>query len=285
MQWNGESGMKYLKLILTSFVILFGANLESKAQSSCGNPHCKHCSQSRLIGHHSDGPRGLELNRALYGSYEVIRPPYDCRDIPRVTGKYDGSVHATPPGRFERHDRCNCHNCILRRNANSEYTRRDRWHAFWAEFRSDYKETNRWPEPYNYADREAVHEPFIRMVNKGWRLQTTISQDHFISGTPRLTESGKLKIRWIINHVPIEQRTIYVQRGPGPEITAARVEAITQVAETLSYDGSIPNVVVSNTEIPSWAAEYIDVIERRYLETTPEPRLGPRAPIGASGAE
>ena len=104
----------------------------------------------------------------------------------------------------------------------------------------DFKRRNCWPEPFVYPDRLAVREPFVVMVENGWRSQNMIGDQHFDAATGQLTEAGRLKIRWIINEAPPQHRTIYVYRAVDPQETAARVDSVQQFAANWPHRANCP---------------------------------------------
>jgi len=139
----------------------------------------------------------------------------------------------------------------------------------------DYAERNHWPMPYVCPDREAVRAPFALMVHNGWRRQNMLCDEHFKEGTAELTEAGRLKVQRIMTEVPAPHRTIYVRRAESPEVTAARIQAVYDLAAKFSPDGS-PPVVQETTVAPAgWSAERVDAVTRKFQTAVPVPQLPP----------
>ncbi len=139
----------------------------------------------------------------------------------------------------------------------------------------DYAQRNQWPFPYVCADREAVRAPFAIMVHNGWRRQNLLCEEHFKEGTAELTDAGRLKIQRIMTEVPAPHRTIYVRRADSPETTAARIQAVQELAAKFSPDGT-PAVVQETTVAPAgWSAERLDSINRKFHAAVPVPQLPP----------
>jgi len=137
----------------------------------------------------------------------------------------------------------------------------------------DFKRNNCWPAPFVCPDRQAVREPFVRMVAKGWTRENTLGDHHFEPETGKLTYAGVLKVRKILLLGPIEHRTIYVYRAMKPEETAARVDAVQQLAADTLRTGQLPAVLETNLPAPGWPADQVDNVSRRYRATMPDPRL------------
>ena len=67
----------------------------------------------------------------------------------------------------------------------------------WHNFTQDFHRNRAWPEPFIYADRDAVRAPFHIMVAKGWKRQNTLNSHHFDAESGELTDAGKRKLNWI----------------------------------------------------------------------------------------
>ncbi len=143
----------------------------------------------------------------------------------------------------------------------------------------DAKRNNCWPQPFVCPDRQRVRAAFVQMVANGWERQNLLSTHHFKSTDGQLNESGRLRIHWILTEAPPQHRTIFVQRGPSAEETAARVDRVQQVAMQLSPDGELPRVVQTSVSPLGWPAERVDVIGRKFHASMPDPRL----PCGGGG--
>lgn len=148
----------------------------------------------------------------------------------------------------------------------------------------DYAQRNQWPFPYVCPDREAVRAPFAIMVHNGWRRQNMLCEEHFKEGTEELTEAGRLKVQRIMTEVPAPHRTIYVRRAESPETTAARIQAVQELAAKYSPDGS-PAVVQETTLAPAgWSAERLDAINRKFHAALPSPQLSQPQNSQSSGS-
>ena len=64
------------------------------------------------------------------------------------------------------------------------------WGEVWARPFRDMHRTKVWPAPFHFADRCAVRLTFGGMINRGWQLDSTISNYYFDPGTQRLNRAG-----------------------------------------------------------------------------------------------
>lgn len=149
----------------------------------------------------------------------------------------------------------------------------DSFRAFADSVVRDFKRNNCWPEPFVRPDRQAVRAPFGVMVHNGWRRQNMLGDHHFKEQSAALNEAGEIKVRWIMTQAPPHHRTIYVHRGNTADETSARVEAVQQVAMGFAEGDQLPAVAVTNIDATGWPATNVDMIQRAWVQSSPEPRL------------
>ncbi len=140
----------------------------------------------------------------------------------------------------------------------------------------DTKRRNCWPQPFVAPDRQAVRDPFVTMVGHGWRQQNLIADHHFGEGGMGLNEAGRQKVRWILFGVSPQHRAIYVQMDDDPQVTAARLAEVQQLAAQLTPYGEMPVVLQTHIQPQGWPAEWVDAVGRKYHEATPAPILPER---------
>lgn len=119
------------------------------------------------------------------------------------------------------------------------------------------------------------------MIANGWRRQNMLGEYHFEPGTAKLTEAGRLKVRWILTTGPQQHRLIYVHRADTDEETSARMATVLQLASKITpYD--LPPVLATSISDDGWPADQIDRVGRKYQASTPAPRLP--SPAGGGGS-
>jgi hypothetical protein len=145
--------------------------------------------------------------------------------------------------------------------------------TFKQNFKRDYRRNSMWPEPFLQPDRNAAMAPFAIQTANGWRRQNLMSDYHFDGATNQLTLAGETKLRWILTQMPPTRRTIFVQQGVDSEITDARMRAVQRASTQMVPEGMVANVVESNLPNDGWPAADIDAVTRKFIATTPDPRL------------
>jgi hypothetical protein len=147
-------------------------------------------------------------------------------------------------------------------------------------FKRDYHRNAMWPEPFLQADRNATMCPFAIETGNGWRRQNLLSDYHFDEATNQLTLAGESKLRYILTQMPRTRRTVYVQQGHSTEVTEERMHTVELAAEQIVPAGMIAQVVESNLPNEGWPAADIDAVTRKFIATTPDPRLPPGGTSG-----
>jgi hypothetical protein len=80
-------------------------------------------------------------------------------------------------------------------------------------------------------------------------------------------------LRWIVTQAPPHRRTVFVLRGPSPEATAVRVEAVQKMVDRFAIDGTRPEVLITNVIPPGASGEFLDQVDRQLRQSIPAPRL------------
>lgn len=147
---------------------------------------------------------------------------------------------------------------------------------------TDFKRNNCWPQPFVLADREAARAPLEMMVQSGWQRQNLLGDYHFDSATDQLTEAGQLKVKWITNEAPRPHRMIFVSRAETPKSTAARIDAVQNVATQIAGPGNVPAIIESGRSAQGWPAGRVDAIGRKFEASMPDPKLRDYEPTSAA---
>ncbi len=147
----------------------------------------------------------------------------------------------------------------------------------------DYHRNKAWPEPFLRADRESVNIPFGMMIANGWRKQNLISDYLFQEDSPKLTMAGEQKLRFILTQMPPTRRTVFVQRGTSPDVTANRIAVVQRTAAGIVPLGTVAEVVESDLPNDGWPADDIDAVAKRFNSTRPDPRIRSTSSGGGSG--
>jgi len=155
--------------------------------------------------------------------------------------------------------------------------------AFFHSVCQDFKRNNCWPKPFTAPDRQAVRAPIELMVQSGWQRQNLIGEFHFDRETGELTEAGHYKIRWIVTQVPRAHRAIFVSRAATPHETAARIQAVQDVAIEAVGRDNLPSVAATTRDPGGWPAGRVDAIGRKLQDSMPTPILPAASPSGSSG--
>jgi hypothetical protein len=130
-----------------------------------------------------------------------------------------------------------------------------------------------WPWPYMCTDRQVVLDMTHIQEANGWLSETTLYDYHFSAETNELTVPGKLQLKWILENVPANFRTVWVQQTEDPGISQTRINSVRTVAGRLVNQANVPTIAFRPGTAPGRPAIEVDTIRRKELETMPSPRV------------
>lgn len=159
----------------------------------------------------------------------------------------------------------------------SVYQEESRWQRFWRSTRRDTQRNAFWFDSFVPAERASVRNPLALQVANGWRLQNTIDYHYFEEDSARLNTAGEDKIRNILELTEQQEefRAIFVQRASTPELTVARIAAVQEAVRRNVPGGEEVPVLETSRTLRGWPAQYVDDIDSRFRESTPDPRVPP----------
>ena len=145
--------------------------------------------------------------------------------------------------------------------------------AWYAKCEPKIRENRLWPEQYVEADRRRAREPFEVMIRNGWRRQNLLGGHHFNEDASKLTESGKLRVQWILTQNPDAFRQVYVERSLNDGVTAARIATASDFAAKVAGGSSAPSVGDTHIISDGRPATTVDFVNTSFRENMPIPAL------------
>jgi hypothetical protein len=138
-----------------------------------------------------------------------------------------------------------------------------------------------WPNQYVGPSRRGICQSFDLMINNGWRRHNLLGAHHFDRNSSELTESGRLKVQWILTQAPANHRTIYIERTSDQEQSAERLESVQQLASSLSTGAAAE---VRETHIRDFGrpASAVDAVFTGFSANQMIPMLPPSTTGGGS---
>ncbi len=147
------------------------------------------------------------------------------------------------------------------------------WHAFWARVHVDWHRNNAWPDPFRGAAEMSARQPLAVMMDNGWRLQNTLTNELFESETQKLSNAGRLKVKQIITVYPMHRRTVFVMRGRTDEVTAIRIKSVDEAVSTIHREGPVPHIAVTDIAPRGGSGAYYHRVNLGLENSAPTPRL------------
>lgn len=163
--------------------------------------------------------------------------------------------------------------------------------GFWLDAFVDHVHTGycvnmRWPSPYVCPDRASARAPFYAMVRNGWRRQNLLGSHHFNADSTELTQSGKLKVRWIMTQTPPAYRQVFVERSMERAVTDRRMETVQQftndVAEQIASGETPPLVTETHIVSEGRPAATVDYVTNQFRDNMRLPVLPASSGIGGN---
>lgn len=156
--------------------------------------------------------------------------------------------------------------------------------AFWFRGRKEKSELQkgadrviRWPSPYLCADRQHVHLPMEQMIANGWRRQNLLGPHHYNEDSTELTQSGKLKVQWIMSQTPPRYRQVFIERSIQEGVTATRIATAQNFANIVARNAQTYVPPIADTHIVSEGrpAATVDFVNTQFRDNMPAPVLPP----------
>jgi hypothetical protein len=162
--------------------------------------------------------------------------------------------------------------------------------AFWldavGQHCNEVRRTNQlWPQQFVGQDRINAAAPFDVMVRNGWRRQNLLGTHHFNEDCTQLTDSGRLRMQWILTQLPPEHRQVFVERSIDPSVTQARIETARGYASQVVIDGTPADVTDTHIVSEGRPAPTVDYVNTQFRENMPIPALPESAFQGGAVAE
>ena len=151
-----------------------------------------------------------------------------------------------------------------------------------ASFSDQYHYTHYWPYPLNCQDRAAVHDTVDLQVANGWVTETTLHDYHFDPETNVLNESGMRHLRWIMMSAPDKHRTAFVATTGSFPTNQARLLSVQAAATELGGGEAVPPILLRNAVPYGTSAQQVDLIQRQWMSSTPQPRIEYTKPASAA---
>lgn len=147
------------------------------------------------------------------------------------------------------------------------------WDAFWHSVHVDYHRNNAWPHPFGEAASAQTRAPFQAMTHNGWRLHNTIGHELFRASDGLLTPAGRGRVQWIASQAPERRRVVHVLRGSSQQDTEARLASVRATIDNLHFAGPPPEIVVTETQPATVSGAWANQINRKWLDSLPNPQL------------
>jgi hypothetical protein len=146
-----------------------------------------------------------------------------------------------------------------------------------------YHYTHYWPYPHTCEDKSSVRAALDLQASNGWIEGTTLFNYHFDKETNQLNSAGIAHLEYILFRVPGQHRAAFIQMSSSAQSDQVRVSSVQAAAGELLQDGNLPPIALRRARAYGANAQEIDMISRKFIGSTPTPRLGGNAGASAGG--
>jgi hypothetical protein len=145
-----------------------------------------------------------------------------------------------------------------------------------------YYQNSIWPKQYIAPSRRGICQSYEAMINNGWRRHNLLGKHHFNPQTGELTESGRLKVEWILTQAPPSQRTIFIERIADVAKSEARMQSVQALAADLSLEASAPQIRETYVRDHGHPASTVDAVFTGFSANQMIPALPQSTTAGGS---
>ena len=139
-----------------------------------------------------------------------------------------------------------------------------------------------WPHPYNCQDKAYLRAVSATQIDNGWQQETTLFGYHFDEKDNSLNHAGRLHLKWILQTIPKQRRSVFVQSSDDNAISEARVADVRSVATELVGQGSLPTIRLRISTPDSRPTDEINTMRMKEKAAMRTPQISYTGP-GSSG--
>lgn len=152
------------------------------------------------------------------------------------------------------------------------------------QFSEKFHAAHYWPHPYNCQDRAYLKEMSARQIANGWKNEATLYSYHFDADTNELTHTGRNHLRWIMDWVPEQYRTIWVQKGINAQINDIQLASVRKATAEFVTSGDVPSIELRTAVPPGRPADEIQTIHDLEINSMPNPHISATSSSSGSGS-
>jgi hypothetical protein len=158
-----------------------------------------------------------------------------------------------------------------------------KWHAYNKTAKIVRQRNQAWPKPFECHDRQVYFATFYPMYQRGYDVQTTLTDAHFDEDTNELNTAGKQKIAGIMQNLPLERRQLLVFENGNTFATDKRVEQVRSAAK--EWFGHLGDITVAKTTMPAYgqSADLVQKLNSDFAGALPNPGISVSSGGGVSG--
>jgi hypothetical protein len=131
-----------------------------------------------------------------------------------------------------------------------------------------------WPHPYNCQDRGYLQAISANQVANGWQKETTLYYYHFDDKEHALNHAGKLRLKWILQTIPEERRSVFVQQADDKSVSDARLASVRAAAAEIVGENALPPIMLRMDTPDGRPTDEVNQINKKVKGALRTPQIG-----------
>lgn len=131
-----------------------------------------------------------------------------------------------------------------------------------------------WPHPYNCYDRNYLRAVSAAQAASGWQKETTLYSYHFEEKDNTVNHAGKLRLRWILQTIPEQRRSVFVQASDDKAVSEARLANVRAAATELVGENALPPIILRTAIAEGRPTDEINQIRKMEKGGMRQPQIG-----------
>jgi hypothetical protein len=145
-----------------------------------------------------------------------------------------------------------------------------------------FHEAHYWPHPYNCQDLAYLRAVSASQVTNGWQKETTLYSYHFDEKDNTLNHAGKLRLKWVLQTIPEERRSVFVQMSDDKSVSEARLANVRAAAVEIVGENALPPIMLRMDTPDGRPTDEVNQIQKKVKAATRTPQINYSTSNGSS---
>lgn len=135
----------------------------------------------------------------------------------------------------------------------------------------DFARNQAWPKPFQCADRQLYFSMWEPMLDRGFRNNCLLTNQHFDTNTNELNQAGIAKIAGIFQNSPRGQKVALVQNLGNKAVVDARLNSLRSTIDQWYGSNAFTEIAAADNFPTQFSGQRVSTLQTLANETTPPP--------------